>query len=235
MAEQPLQDNEGQALLAFFEQSPKGFFVEVGLRGPTDGSRTFTLEAAGWTGVLAEPLPDVAAFLVTVRKAAVVACACVAPDVAGQPLELRVDSPLAAVDIGRRTAGASSSYVISVPTRALDDILEEADAPQPLDVLVLDVHGRELDALLGFDFAHWRPKLIAIADPVFDWDRHRFLMAIGYRLIRRVGGCGWYVPEGASAQPERLAILRDYYLLLPIRKARRALRRLGARIAATAD
>lgn len=235
MAAQSPQQDDGQALLAFFDQSPKGFFVEAGLRSPTEGSRTFALEAAGWGGVIVEPLPDLAAFLVTSRKASVFACACVALDEAGEPLTVRVDSPLATVDVGREIAGLPASYTVAVPTRTLDDILEEANAPQPLDVVVLDAHGRELDALLGFDFDHWRPKLIVIADPVVDLDRHRFLGESGYRLIRRVGRCGWYVPMASTARAERLAILRDYYLALPFRKAWRALRRLGGRIAATAD
>ena len=57
-------------------------------------------------------------------------------------------------------------YVVTVPTRTLDDILREAEAPTPLDLIVLDVYGHELDALLGFDFGRWRPRLIVIADPV---------------------------------------------------------------------
>ena len=221
------QNDEAEPLFAFFERSTRGFFAEVGLRSPTDGSRTWPLEAAGWTGALVEPQPDVAAFLVTARKAAVFACACVAPDAAGEPLALRVTSPLAGIDVGRPASTPPSNYTIVVPTRTLDDVLREADAPQPLDFLALDARGHELDALLGFDFAHWQPKLIAIADPVYDLDRHRFLNASGYRLLRRVGGRGWYVPAGSPALARRqsVAVLRDYYLALPFRKLWRALRR----------
>lgn len=234
MAAQSRQQGEAERLLAFFDRSPDGFFAEVGLKSPTDGSRTFVLETAGWTGALIEPQPDLAAFLVTSRRAKVFACACVAPDVAGQPMALRIESPLAAVDIDRSSA-APSSYVIMVPTRTLDDVLREAEAPAPLDFLALDVHGLELDALLGFDFAHWQPELIAIADPAADLDRHRFLKASGYRLIRRVAGCGWYVPADSPVAAQRWQILLHYYLALPFRKARRALRRLNARVLAMPD
>jgi methyltransferase FkbM-like protein len=202
----------------------------VGIRA---GSPTWPLERAGWNGVLVERLPDVAAFLVTARTAKVFATACVAPDVAGQPLALRVASPLASVNVGQPAAAKPSSYVVSVPTRTLDDILREAEASTPLDLIVLDVYGHELVALLGFDFGRWRPLLIVIADPIVNLTRHRFLKESGYRLIRRVNGRGWYVPANAPVPSERWAILRDYYLLLPFRKVWRALRRLNARIMAS--
>jgi FkbM family methyltransferase len=229
--------DEAQRLLAFFENATDGFFAEVGVRHPTAGSVSWPLEAAGWSGVLVEPQPDLAAFLVTARSAQVVAAACVASDKAGEQLALRIASPLSAIDVGRPSTAAPSSYVIMVPTRTLDDVLQEAEAPTPIDLLALDAYGRELDALLGFDFRRWRPKLMVIADPAVDLERHRFLTESGYRLIRRAGGCGWYVPAGtpAAGRRERWPIVRDHYLMLPFRKMRRALSRLKARIMATAD
>ena len=237
MTAQLQQQDEAGQLREFFENSRSCIFVEVGIKNPTDGSKTWPLETDGWTGVLVEPRPDLAAFLVTARSAKVVAAACVAPDVAGQSLPLHVANPLASADLGRRATAAPSDYTIVVPTRTLDDILRETEAPTPLDLLALDAHGRELDALLGFDFARWQPRLIVIADPAANLQRHRFLKESGYRLIRRVAGCGWYVPAGspAAAQPERWRIVRDYYLALPFRMAWHALRRLNARIMASAD
>jgi FkbM family methyltransferase len=230
VAQLPQHDDEHR-LRALLGNSGSGFFAEVGVR--PRGSITEPLEAAGWTGVLVEPQPDVAAFLVTARSAKVFAAACVAADQAGEPLPLRVASPLASIDVGRPRP--ASNYVIMVPARTLDDILREAEAPAPFDLLTLDAHGRELDALLGFDFERWRPRLIVIADPIANLQRHRFLKESGYRLIRRAGGCGWYVPAGspAAATRERWSILRDYYLALPFRMAWHALRRLNARIMAS--
>ena len=146
----PPQD-EAQSLHAFFGNSSSGSFAEVGVGRR---SRTAPLEAAGWTGVLIEPQPDVAAFLVSARGAKVFATACVAADAAGEPLPLRIVSPLASIDVGQRIGSPPANYVIIAPTRTLDDILREAEVPAPFDLLALDVHGHELDALLGFDFAY---------------------------------------------------------------------------------
>jgi FkbM family methyltransferase len=237
MAGQNPPKDEAYRLLAFFDNSTDGFFAEVGVRHPTAGSVSWLLETAGWKGVLVEPQPDLAAFLVTARSAQVVAAACVAPDKAGKPLALRVASPLSSIDVGQPSTVAPSNYVIMVPTRTLDDILQQAEAPMPVDLLALDANGLELDALLGFDFRRWRPRLIVIADPAVDLQRYRFLKESGYQLVRRAAGRGWYVVAGTPAAERRArwGIVRDYYLLLPFRKLRRALSRLKARIVATAE
>lgn len=228
----PPSQDEAQRLHEFFGRAASGFYAEVGVGRR---SRTTLFEVAGWNGVLVEPQPDLAAFLVTVRSAKVFATACVAADQAGEPMPLRAPSPLAAIEVGRRPGLPAPGYVVMAPTRTLDDLLAEAEAPAPFDLLVLDIHGRELDALLGFDFERWRPRLIVIADPVVDLQRHRFLNESGYRAIRRDAGCGWYVPKDNAVSVERWPILRDYYLLMPFRKAWHALRRLNERMLAMAE
>jgi hypothetical protein len=238
VTDQSLPPDSTPPILEFFANSRAGFFVEVGVRNPTTGSMTWPLELSGWNGVLIEPQPDLAAFLVTSRRAKVFAAACVASDVAGTPQPMRVPSPLSSMDGGEPfNKPPASDYVIMAATRTLDDVLREAEAPVSIDLLALDAHGRELDALLGFDFERWQVRLIAIADPVVDLQRHRFLKESGYRLIRRSGGRGWYVPAGSpdAAQRERWPIVSDYYVKLPFRKARHALRRLKERIIASAQ
>ena len=82
--------------------------------------------------------------------------------------------------------------------RTLDDILIEARAPAGFDFLSVDVEGHELEVLSGFDFARWRPRLILLEDHVGNLEKHRFLQAAGYRLIRRFENNGWYVPRDAT-------------------------------------
>jgi FkbM family methyltransferase len=216
----------------FFGGAETGFFVEVGANHPTHGSQSAHLEAMGWTGVLVEPQPDLAAFLVTARRAKVFAVACTSPDQAGQMLPLHVAGPLSSLSRSGMAPGAIAQYVIMVPTRTLDDILQEAEAPAPIDLLSVDVEGHEIEVLLGFDFAHWQPRLILLEDHVENLQKHRFLKASGYRLVRRAGNNGWYVPESAKVRPdprERWQIARKYYLGLPFRMARNASRRIRGR------
>ena len=111
--------------------------------------------------MLVEPQPDLAAFLVTSRKASVFADACSSPDNAGQSLPLHVDGPRSALDRDRMAPGAKAAYVIVVPTRTLDSILEEADAPAPIDLLSIDVEGHETRSAARLRFQ----PLAAAADP----------------------------------------------------------------------
>jgi FkbM family methyltransferase len=220
---------EERLVREFFADKRNGFFVEVGANHPIQGSQTWHLEQAGWTGVLVEPQPDLAAFLVTARNAKVFAVACTSPGSAGASLPLHVDGTHSALDRGRMAPGARPATVVVVPTRTLDDILEEAEAPVPIDLLSIDVEGHETEVLQGFDLAGWHPRLILVEDHVGSLRTHRFLSGRGYRLVRRLGNNGWYVPVETgmtAAASERWAIIRKYYLALPFRMARNASRRV---------
>ena len=103
------------------------------------------------------------------------AAACSSPENAGQSLPLHVDGPRSALDRDRMAPGAQAAYVIVVPTRTLDSVLEEADAPVPIDLLSIDVEGHETEVLRGFDFARWQPLLILIEDHVDNLRTHRYL------------------------------------------------------------
>ncbi len=125
--------------------------------------------------------------------------------------------------------GSQPETVIEVPVRTLDDILAEATAPQPIDFLSIDVEGHEIEVLRGFNFNCWRPRLILLEDHVGDLSTHRFVKAAGYRLVRRTGFNGWYIPADSMVHisgRDRWQILRKYYLALPLRVLRNLSRRL---------
>jgi FkbM family methyltransferase len=232
MAGQLPHHEEEKLVRAFFHGAASGFFVEVGANHPTQASQTWHLEQAGWTGVLVEPQPDLVTQLIATRTARVFAVACASPEEAGRTLPLHVAGPLSSLDRSQMAPGARPDHVIMVPVRTLDDILDEAKAPTPIDFLSVDVEGHEIKVLLGFDFARWRPRLFLLEDHVGNLDRHRFLKGSGYRLVRRAGNNGWYVPRGAPVQAgwqDRWQIIRKYYLALPFRIARNASRRFRDR------
>jgi FkbM family methyltransferase len=224
-------EEERRMVRAFFNDAKTGYFVEVGANDPHERSQSWHLEQMGWNGVLVEPQPDLAVKLVKARKAMVFAVACSTPDNAGVTMKLHVAGPLSSLNRDRMAPGARPQGVIDVPVRALDDILTEANAPSPIDFLSIDTEGHELEVIQGFDFKRWKPRLISIEDHVSGLAKHWYLQSCGYRLIRRVGNNGWYVPTGTKVEiswPDRWEILRKYYLGLPFRKARntsRAIRR----------
>ena len=221
-------DHEMRLVSAFFGDI-KGYFVEVGANDPRERSQTWLLERSGWTGVLIEPQPDLAAELRGKRKAKVFAVACSSPDNAGRELLLHVSGPLSSLDRARMAPGARPERVINVQVRTLDSILAEAGSPTSFDFLSIDVEGHEIEVLRGFDIGRWRPRLILLEDHVADLSRHRYLTAAGYRIIRRYENNGWYVPRDSAVVrdwSDHWEILRKYYLALPFRMLRNFSRRL---------
>jgi FkbM family methyltransferase len=224
---------EQELVREFFGGARSGFFVEVGANRPQQESQTWHLEQLGWTGVLIEPQPELADELRRRRTGKVYAVACSSPENAGRPMRLHVAGAMSSLDRDRMAPGAEPERVIEVAVRTLDDILDEAQAPEGFEFLSVDVEGHELEVLGGLDLARWRPRLILLEDHVGDLARHRFLKAAGYRLIRRFENNGWYVPRAAAVAVtprERWEILRKYYLALPFRIARNASRRARRRL-----
>ena len=114
----------------FFRDRPRGFFVEVGANDPKKDSQSYHLEEAGWTGILVEPLPDLAAELRRQRKAQVFEVACSSPDQAGPDhaaacggRRFRRSIPIS------RSPACARIATIDVTVRTLDDVLSEGNAP----------------------------------------------------------------------------------------------------------
>jgi FkbM family methyltransferase len=223
---------ENELKAAFFDTTRAGFFVEVGANQPQEGSQSWQFEKAGWRGVLVEPQPDLADRLRQSRTAHVVAAACSSPTNAGKAMTLHVSGPHSSLRPELAVTGVVAQKAIDVPVRTLDDILQEANAPAPIDFVSIDVEGHETEVLSGFDLEHWRPRLILIEDHVTNLATHRYLTRAGYRIIRRTGLNGWYVPQ-AEAPRVGLGwwqIARKYYFALPIRMLRDRKRRLRDRL-----
>jgi FkbM family methyltransferase len=217
----------------FFGSLRSGYFVDVGANEPQRGSQSWQFEQLGWTGVLVEPQPDLAAQLQQNRRARVVAAACSAPENAGGTMTLHLSGPYSSLRPELVVAGVTPRGTIAVPTCTLNDVLDQVAAPTPVDFLSIDVEGHELEVLRGFDFLHWRPRLILIEDHVTSLATHRFLVRSGYRLFRRTGLNSWYLPR-SQAPPLGLLgawqFARKYYLSLPFRLLRDSKRRLRDRL-----
>ena len=224
-------EQEDALVMEFFRDFQSGFYVDVGAADPQFGSQTWRFEQAGWNGVLIEPRPDVAEKLRQARHAAVFEVACTSPDNAGRSMPLNLRDGYSSLNATLAIAGLKPRGTIAVKTRTLDDILNEAGAPTPIDFVSIDVEGHEPEVLAGFDLARWRPRLILIEDHVLDLALHRLLEARGYTWVRRTGLNGWYLPA-AAAMPVgwlgRLQFVRKYYLDIPTRRVRDAVRLVRA-------
>jgi FkbM family methyltransferase len=221
-------DRENELKQAFFGHAQTGYFVEVGANDPVMLSQTWDLEQQGWSGVLVEPQPDLAAALRHRRSAKVYEAACSSPRHAGATMALHLAGIHSSLDPALNISTVSARGTIDVPVRTLDEILTEAGAPTPLDLLSIDVEGLEIEVLEGIDLGRWRPRLILVEDLAMNLRLHRHLRARGYQWVRRTGLNSWYVPAGGSVGiglTGRWQFFRKHYLGLPFRHLREASRR----------
>jgi FkbM family methyltransferase len=212
---------------AFFGTKP-GYFVDVGANDPKAISQSWHLEQKGWSGVLVEPQPALAQKLREQRSAQVFACACSSPANAGKILPLHVAGIHSSLNPDFFVAGMRREDVIAVPARTLDDILEEAKAPTPIDLLSVDVENHEIEVLSGVTLARWQPRLILIEDLALNLHIHRALTSRGYKWVRRTGLNSWYMPADAAMPVSPFGqwqFVRKHYLGVPFRHLREAKRK----------
>jgi len=171
-----------QDLWVLFETDLRtdGYFVEFGAFDGQTHSNTLLLEREfGWTGVLAEPNPDLIGGLRRSRSA-IVDGRCVWDRSDDRVELLLTDDPelssvagYAARDFhtDERLAGVMRSTW--VPTVSLDDLLDEHQTPRRFDFLSVDTEGTEVRVLEAFDFSAHTPRLVAVEHNMRSADERR--------------------------------------------------------------
>jgi len=225
-------DADETRLVREFFGGASGYFVDVGAHEPQKWSQTFHLEERGWSGILIEPQPALADKLRQQRTAKVYAVACSSPANAGKSMMLNLAGGHSSLDPDYFVPHMHRERAIEVPVRTLDDILNEAKAPAPLDFVSIDVESHEVEVLDGFDLAYWRPRLLLVEDHVINLRLHRYLVSRNYKWVRRTAQNAWYVPASSPMRVGlfgRFQFIRKYFLGLPFRRVREALRRIRTR------
>jgi FkbM family methyltransferase len=153
-----------------------GIFVEAGAYDGYWGSNTYWFERfRGWTGVLVEPLPELAAKARRERpRSKVFQCALVTKDASASSIVIHYGGVMSSVSDAwesdedaraHAVVGAglvhSSTYELIVSARTLNDVLTEAGVGE-IDLLSLDVEGYEISALQGLDLSRHKPRFMLI-------------------------------------------------------------------------
>ena len=153
-----------------------GFFIEVGANDGYSESNTYYLERIlGWQGVLVEGIPELYERCRRQRrKAHVYNCALVEKDYAEPTVQMHFAHLMSVVEGSRQDSEAEAkhiskgirvykldeSYIVKVPARTLESILDELPHPLKIDFFSLDVEGYELNVLKGLNLEKYRPKYI---------------------------------------------------------------------------
>jgi len=202
----------------FFDNRSKGFFVEIGANHPVNLSQTYFLEKNGWSGILVEPLPDMANLIREKRIATLYEVACGAPGETRQ-IELFIAGKFSSTQKHVVYTNVEYTDSITVPIMTVDSILKKENYPD-VNFLSIDTEGTELNVLKGIDFTKTRPNLMLIEYHVLSLDIHWYLASKGYKLIRRTGVNNWYVPKEFLFEVpllERIKLWRKMYLGTPLR------------------
>lgn len=153
-----------------------GVFVEAGANDGFEQSNTYYFEKMRrWTGLLVEPVPELAAECRKNRAAPVVEAALVDRDVPGARVTLHLaglmstvagafgddESTARHVRTGLEVQSLPPAPPISVPARTLSSLLDEAGLTK-VDLLSLDIEGGELTAIRGLDCPRHAPRFVCV-------------------------------------------------------------------------
>lgn len=143
-----------------------GVFVEVGAHDGSELSVSYFFESIGWRGHLVEANAELAAKAATSRPGCSV-YNTIACDKDGSEELLRIPDgePLLACTMKHEQADQpKDATLVSVATRTLDSIL--ASEPAPIDFMVIDIEGSEVEALRGMKQVRPRVLMIEDSEPV---------------------------------------------------------------------
>lgn len=144
-----------------------GSFIELGANDGVQQSNTYALEREfGWSGLLIEPVPELAAECKRNRPSSTVVCAAIGSGSSGGSslIGLNYSDLKSSVE---RPASTESAPIL-VPVVSLSDAIAAANLPQKIDLLVIDVEGYEMEVLGGLDLDCHRPCAILIETAKFD-------------------------------------------------------------------
>jgi FkbM family methyltransferase len=185
------QNLEDYHLSLAFPGQTTGTYLDIGAAHPIAGSVSFWFYERGWSGVVVEPQPDLAALYPRLRPRDTVVRSLVGREAGEGDFHL-VDRFHAFSTTIARHAESAKAFGVSYRTLRLPVVtlagLCEAHGLDHIDFLKIDVEGAEADVLSGGDWDRFRPKVIvaeAVApgtsEPAWD-DWEPFLLAQGYRF-----------------------------------------------------
>jgi FkbM family methyltransferase len=154
--------------LPFLECETTGYFVEVGALDGIRFSNTYSFEEQGWTGICVEAHPDYVEILKENRPHSKVVFAAAGDANGTATFYTNRRGSLSTLDKSQeekfKTYGAyfTGFEPREVPMLTLAQILAEANAPQIIDILSIDVEGAEMSVLVGMDWASYSVQVIIV-------------------------------------------------------------------------
>lgn len=168
-----------------FTPRHRGFFVDVGAWHPSQASNTYRLYLQGWRGINIDARPGSMAEFMRMRPDDINVETGVGTD-EGEATYYHVRGASSRNSLDRAFASGGTNEIDesqTVKVRRLDHVLDEhLPAGQRIDLLNVDVEGRDLDVLESNDWHRYRPAAVIVEDSP-DGGTREFLVEHGYALV----------------------------------------------------
>jgi FkbM family methyltransferase len=156
-----------------FGKKSSGCFVEIGGHDGVFVSNSWGLAEAGWSGVIAEPVPEFSELCRANHLAhpSVRVCEVAISSPGHDRITLNVAGALSTASHAQYEEYKSVRWArrltlenrqIEARSQTLDQFLEDQQVPQGFDVLIVDVEGYEESVFQGFSVMRWKPTLMII-------------------------------------------------------------------------
>jgi len=159
------QNMEDYHLHVAFAGAQQGRYIDIGGGHPVAGSVSFWFYQRGWSGIVVEPQPDLAALHRRLRPRDTLVEAVIGAT-SGEAEFFKIDRLHGLSTTVRSNADAASSRGVSFETMKLLSIsladLCRTHAINTVDFLKIDVEGAERDVLAGMDWSLCRPRIVVL-------------------------------------------------------------------------
>ena len=202
---------EDLILFSFLYEIKRGFYIDIGANDPDEISVTKAFYLRGWSGINIEPLPEKYKSL-SINRVRDINLQIGIGDKKG-------NSILYLMKKGSTTSNIYSNNQTKTLNITIDTMKSICEKYLPkgkeIDFCKIDIEGDEKNALLGFDFENYRPKIFCIEStkpgtniPCFDnWEyillRNDYSFVYEYKINR------YYVDNTVYGLKEKLFYVQE--------------------------
>jgi hypothetical protein len=192
------RDGEDLIIDRFFNEKPRGFYVDVGAHHPSRFSNTFFFYKKGWRGINIDPRPGIMEVLAVERPSDINVAEAIGEEGETQTLYIFNDAAHSTFsqEEAEKNNGPNGPYRIVdkriFKARPLASVLDECmPVAVTIDFLCIDAEGMGFKVLRTNNWQKYTPSLVIIEplqrslENVLAGDDHCFLKDIGYQLCAK--------------------------------------------------
>jgi FkbM family methyltransferase len=160
------QEGEDVILLRLLGRDPAGTYVDVGAHHPSRFSNTRLLYERGWSGLNIDALPGSMAAFRKARRRDINLEVGVGRKAGIATYWQFVEPALSTFEEGVAVSRIADGHVlrqrVDLPVHTLSHLLDEHLPARQIDLLTVDVEGRDLDVLESLDWERHRPRVVVV-------------------------------------------------------------------------